>query len=93
MNLNDYRKEIDAVDEELLRLFMRRMDISLKIAEAKRQAGLPTKDEEREALILRKRAEQAGELSPYAEELFRCLFAQSRAIQEKVRQEAEENDQ
>ena len=32
MDLNDYRKEIDAVDEQLLALFARRMEISAAIA-------------------------------------------------------------
>ena len=35
MDLSDYRKEIDEIDEEMTRLFERRMDISVKVAEYK----------------------------------------------------------
>ncbi|MBQ1525035.1 MAG: chorismate mutase [Firmicutes bacterium] len=87
MDLNDYRKEIDAVDEQLLALFARRMEISAAIAANKKERGLPTYDPAREEAILKKRGAQAGELAPYAEELFRCLFAQSKALQNKKRQE------
>ncbi len=92
MDLNDRRKEIDEVDGQLLSLFKRRMEISLEIARLKEREGLPTRDPRREEQILEKRRAQAGELAPYAEELFKCLFAKSRALQDKVRQEAEKNE-
>ena len=41
MDLQDYRKEIDAIDDELVRLFGQRMDIAAKIADYKKENNLP----------------------------------------------------
>lgn len=86
MDLKDYRVRIDAIDDQILALFKERMEVSLGIAECKKAQGLPTENPQREAEILEKRRAQAGEeLAPYAEALFRCLFTQSKALQDTKR--------
>ena len=40
MSLQDYRKEIDAIDDELVRLFGQRMEVAAKIADYKK--GCPS---------------------------------------------------
>ena len=41
MELNELRNQIDTIDDELVRLFCRRMEVSEQIADYKRQNGLP----------------------------------------------------
>ena len=51
MTIEDYRKEINRLDRELLRLFNERAALALKIGEIKKQQGLPVYDPEREKRI------------------------------------------
>ena len=44
MDLNDYRKEIDRIDDQLIALFARRMETAEKIAEYKKANGLRVLD-------------------------------------------------
>ena len=60
MELRDIRKEIDALDEEMAKLFVRRMDCADRVAEAKRGTGKAVLDPGREREILAKVAERVG---------------------------------
>ncbi|HUI40069.1 MAG TPA: chorismate mutase [Methanothrix sp.] len=62
MRLAEHRKEIEEIDDEIIRLIDRRIDISKLIFEAKREAGLPICDPERERLVQRKAMSMAEEL-------------------------------
>ena len=48
MDLNDYRKEIDRIDDQLIALFAQRMETAEKIAEYKKANGLRVLDARRE---------------------------------------------
>ena len=50
--LNECRRELDQLDEELIRLIARRLELGLRAAEIKREAGLPILDPAREAKVL-----------------------------------------
>lgn len=50
--LNELRKKLDSVDAEIFRLFRERMETAEEIGEAKRLAGLPTEDRERENAVI-----------------------------------------
>lgn len=52
MRLENLRKEMDAVDGEIVRLLNERAKIARKIGTVKAQAGLPIVDAEREEAIL-----------------------------------------
>ena len=41
MELQDYRRELDTLDDGLLELFCRRMEIAAKIGAYKKEKGLP----------------------------------------------------
>ncbi len=41
MKLEEVRKEIDAIDRQLLPLFLKRMDCAKQVAEIKREQHLP----------------------------------------------------
>jgi len=51
LTIDDYRKEINRLDAELLRIFNERADLALKIGEIKKELGIPVYDPEREKRI------------------------------------------
>ncbi len=81
MTLEEIRNEIDQIDEKLLALFLRRMELGREAAEQKLRLGKPLKDSAREQHILNKVSESSGTLSGYSERLFQELMALSRAYQ------------
>ena len=52
MDLKQYRDEIDSIDNEILELLSKRVDIVLKVGEYKSKNGLKVKDSSREESIL-----------------------------------------
>ena len=82
MKLEDIRQEIDAVDEEMTKLFMRRMQAAHAVAEAKRGSGKPVFDPARERAILVKVAKAVGpELESEAKLFYTTLMSISRSRQ------------
>ena len=85
MELTDLRREMDAIDRELLALFARRMALSGEIAGLKKAAALPVFDPAREEEKLRQAARSGpAAFSADARALYRLLMAESRAYQEKI---------
>ena len=81
-DLTDIRSEIDAIDDEMARLFKRRLDIVARVADAKLKTGSPVLDPARERAILTKVATQVGpEYENGVRLLFTTLFGISRARQ------------
>ena len=58
--LGDIRKEINGIDDELARLFKRRMEIAGEVAASKRAQGVPVNDPAREREILSRVTEEVG---------------------------------
>ena len=56
--LEEARREINEIDEEMAKLFVRRMRASEKVAQYKKEHGLPVQDRTREAAVLRQNAER-----------------------------------
>ena len=84
MELNELRNEINQIDEELLNLFLRRMDVAEQVADYKRANNLPIYQPQREREILKKVSDQAGpEKSGYARVLFSMLLELSKSSQNK----------
>ena len=80
--LNEIRSEIDSIDAELTKLFVRRMACADRVAAAKRETGKAVLDSSREQAVLDKAASAVGpELAPAARELFKTLMSLSRARQ------------
>ena len=71
MDLSELRKQIDAIDRELVDLYCRRMDLARAIGRYKQENGLPVLDSERERTLLDRVAGQAG---PENEEGIRALY-------------------
>ncbi len=80
-----YREEIDKVDEQLVRLFAERMDISAKIAKIKQKNHLPIFDKRREReKILDVMKQSPEEIREYTSVLYSLLFELSRSYQERL---------
>ena len=85
MDLNDYRKEIDEIDEQLLALFVRRMETAGDIAAYKKANGLRVLDMRREKEKLREIADKTPEeLREYALSLYSLIFELSRSRQGRL---------
>ena len=85
MDLKDYREKIDWIDDEILRLFKERMDVSCEIALYKKELGLPVRDAARESEKLDVMGEKAGEeFRGYARALYFTLFELSRDYQGRI---------
>ena len=84
MDLTELRKEIDEIDDELVRLFCQRMSVSSQVADYKKATGSPIYHPGREREILQKVARKAGpEMENYTRVLYSMLFELSRSYQSK----------
>ena len=82
MDLSEIRNEIDEIDGELVKLFVRRMEASEKVAAAKRSSAKPVCDPAREREILAKVAKAVGpDFENEARLLFTTLMSMSRGRQ------------
>jgi monofunctional chorismate mutase len=52
--LDNYRREIDQIDEQLTKLFEARMETVLKVGEYKKEHGIPVFDASREQKVIEK---------------------------------------
>ncbi|MBR3107576.1 MAG: chorismate mutase [Clostridia bacterium] len=84
MNLQEIRGKLDAIDNELIGLFSRRMNLVRDVAAYKQEKNLPILDTRREREIINRVSLMAGEdLEHYAKLLYQTLFSVSRAYQLK----------
>lgn len=83
MDIDHIRKEIDRLDNELLRIFNERAGLALKIGEIKKEQGLPVYDPGREKRIFDRM--QAANPGPLEDEAIVRLF--ERVIDESRRLE------
>ena len=82
MSLEQMREEINQIDQKLVDLFRRRMELSKSIGAYKQERQLPVQDPARERELLGRVAEQAGEeLSEYAQSVYQTILAVSRSYQ------------
>ncbi len=85
MDLSDYRRQIDEVDGQLIRLFARRMEISADIGAYKKEHGLPVLNAEREKEKLAAAAAASPEeFADYTRVLFSLLMELSRSYQTRL---------
>ena len=84
MNLTNLRNEIDKVDKELLKLFIRRMNLVTNIAEIKKENGLPIFNKERETEIIKRISAETPKFNDEAAEFFQNIMDISKKIQAKL---------
>lgn len=92
MELNEAREAVLAADEEMAKLFVRRMEAVREIAAYKLMHGLPVEDGERERLM----AERLGalidddELRPYYLCFLKSTVEVSKSLQHSIIRSAKE---
>ena len=91
-DMESWRRRIDAIDEQLMRLLNSRSACALEIGKIKRRLGLPIYSAEREAWILERVArENPGPLDPTAvRRVFERVIDESRRL-ERMAGEKEED--
>ena len=71
LELSEIRREIDEIDHEIARLFVRRMEAASAVAAAKRATGKAVTDLSREEEVL---ARAIAAVGPVYADAARCLF-------------------
>lgn len=82
MDLNGLRDRINTIDDQMVALFVERMQTAAEIAGAKAEKNLPVQDLRREQAVLERVMEQAGEeFELYINKLYQTVFDISRSYQ------------
>jgi len=84
MELSEIRTKIDAVDDQLLQLFLERMALAEEVAAYKNEHHLPILNKQREREVLAKVTEKAGDKERYAYHLYSTLFELARSRQAEL---------
>ena len=85
MELKDYRELIDKADDELMRGFIARMEVSAQLSAYKKAHGLQVYDPARErAKLLETENKVPEELREYVASLYSLLFELSRSYQNRL---------
>lgn len=82
--IDELRKEIDKLDNEIIALLDKRFDCSKAIGEEKKKIQKQVLDSNREQIILDKvEAQSNKEHAPYIQEIYKKIMEQSREYQKK----------
>jgi len=87
MTLDELRRHLDELDQQLLQIIAQRQAASREIARVKRATGYPTRDYAREREVIvgaRSRAESIGVSADVAETVVRLLIRSSLTTQEQA---------
>ncbi|MBQ6820084.1 MAG: prephenate dehydratase [Clostridium sp.] len=82
-DLEGYRKEIDSIDRELIRLFEKRMNVAIKVGEYKKERDLPIFNAKREEEVIEKNINLLNnkEYSKITKDFFENIMELSRELQ------------
>ena len=84
MELSEIRARIDAVDDQMLNLFLERMDLAEEVARYKSAHNLPILNKTREREVLANVMEKAGSRERYAYHLFATLMELAKSRQAEL---------
>ncbi len=91
-DLQSLRRDIDAIDRQMVALFRQRMDVTRRVGEYKRSQGIPVLDQARERQVLQDKGELAGEeLRPAVITLYQTVMALSRRQQRDLMGQGADN--
>jgi chorismate mutase len=84
MSIEDWRAEIDMIDQEIIRLLNMRAKLAVKIGAAKMTSGLPIGDPGREQDVINRALNgNSGPLDEQAvDKIFRQIISESRRVEE-----------
>ncbi|MEG2002025.1 MAG: prephenate dehydratase domain-containing protein [Clostridia bacterium] len=82
MQLNELRTEIDKIDDEIVALYKKRMQVVKNVAKVKKENSVGVNQSAREdEIIFRVTENVESELQPFVKKLFQTLFETSKAYQ------------
>lgn len=95
MDISDWRKKIDEIDRSLVKLLNERARCVVKIGEIKRQDGLPIHEPNREQEVVRQalEANQGPLASEAIQRIFERIVAEGRALQQRLFQAEEKQEE
>ncbi len=73
-DLQEIRSEIDSIDQQLVALFQRRMAVMAEVAQAKKAAGVPLTDPQREQAVLERLGNLAPDCAQEVQKLYSLIF-------------------
>lgn len=80
--LEQLRRDIDAIDRQIVDLMKQRMETVAQVAEYKKTNNIPVLDTGRERALLSKVGQEAGEeLADYIQSMYRTIMAASRSYE------------
>ena len=79
----ELRQQIDAIDEEVIRLLKKRMGISKEVGKLKEELHIPVEDKGREEEIIHRLTQQAGQNLTEEQliRIFTAVFKSSKQVQ------------
>ena len=84
-DIEEIRKEIDAVDKEIRDLFLKRMALAKEVAEYKINNNLAVEDSSREEeIVFKNSSELSDEMKKYYIELLRKMISISKDYQKEI---------
>lgn len=92
-NLEDYRREIDSIDRELIALFEKRMNVAIKVGEYKKERNLPIFNAKREEEVIEKNINLLNnkEYSEITRSYFEKIMELSRSLQADLMEKDKDN--
>lgn len=84
--LEEYRKEIDLIDKEMIALFERRMDVARKVGEYKKENNMEILNSKREEEVIEKNINNLKnkDYKDIGREFFENLMKLSRSLQKDI---------
>lgn len=80
-SIEDWRKEIDALDNEIMKLFVKRFELTKKIRRHKKVNKLPVMDRKREEQVVQEKIGSSGLPRKFIKDFYKLIFEESRRIQ------------
>ena len=79
----ELRNQIDQIDDEIISLLLKRMEVSRSVGELKAELHIPIEDKSREETIIQKLTDKAGEILTEEQliRIFTAVFKSSKQIQ------------
>ena len=90
--LEEYRRQIDAIDAQLTDLFLQRMEITGRVGRYKQARGIPVLDAQRERQVIAAKTTRTDDPARRADlaALYESIMAISRRQQRQLVREGEE---
>jgi len=86
--LSAYRKDINEIDDKLVKLFIKRMETAGRIGSLKKEAGLPVLNVKREEEVKKRLTEDVPEVyKESVDKLYDAIFSISREHQESLKRQ------